>query len=206
MKRWILGVIMLLSSMAASAQSPLVDNAYKYAVESNRGVVSYAKDGHMLVIDLTNPENYIPIAEWKEKYEKPYGLNMNLFIANFASAKRPMKYRMQQQYAGYKWRLKPARTVIGASLVGVSATAFCASYTALNYAPYNKNYNAEEYAAAVNRRKNGMIAAGAICGTGCLIGTIIILSGLYKDYDGIKVADNVVVSDAGLGASLNVRF
>lgn len=92
-------------------------------------------------------------------------------------------------------KLEPVNTVIGASLIGASASAYAISASFISTSKNIKDY------------RKSMRIAGITCGAGCIIGTIVILSGLHKEYDGaIKIANNVVVSDCDMGLGVGVKF
>ena len=180
--------------------------ACKYALEHNASAVEFGEYGSLLYLEIDNPSKYCNSIEWNEKYQKKYGLSAGDFIALVKKYRERnggfiiprgenTRYTTTHNHSVAKLKLKPVNTVAGASLIGVSAASYAISASFISTSKDIKDY------------RKSMRIAGITCGAGCIIGAIVILSGLHKEYDGsIHVADNVVISDYDMGLGVGVRF
>lgn len=213
MKKLFLFFVLITATAGISAQNiskeerdAAILTACKYAFEHHMSAVEFGEYGSLLYLEIDDPSKYCNSIEWNEKYQKKYSLSAGDFIAlvkkyrehngGFIIPKgENTRYAVTHNYSAAKLKLKPVNTVVGASLIGASAASYAISASFISTSKNIKDY------------RKSMRIAGITCGAGCIIGAIVILSGLHKEYDGsIQVADNVVVSDLGTGLGVGVRF
>ena len=114
----------------------------------------------------------------------------------------------------YKLKLKPRNLVIGTSVIGASAAVYMLTSSAVSTRSKglaeelaNHDIDSDEYAKEIESLDKTKRTVGFICAGTSLAGVIVVLTGIYRDYDnGINLGHNFTVSDYGAGISLTKRF
>lgn len=224
MKKLLLTFIILLISGAAFAQDQ--DSVKKYKVydidkamkitksTKGTGLVSTWK-GRRVYFDYRT-DKYLLEEHFARKYgmktvktlDKIY-LKGELFEQS--SKNQPSQHGNLQlspgdgaNYRGstYKLKMRPYNLVIGASVIGVSATAYMLTSSVIEDKIKNETDLDKISSLSATKRTVGYICAGT-----SLAGVIVVLTGLHREYgNGVNIGHNFTVSDAGGGISITKKF
>lgn len=102
----------------------------------------------------------------------------------------------------FTYKMDPRHVTIGASLIGVSATAYMLTNSIIESKLMDETDVDKIKSLSKTRRAVGFICTGVSAA-----GVIVVLTGLHKEYaEGVKLAHNLTISDYGAGISLTKKF
>lgn len=186
MKKFMLLAILSLFAFAASAQEK--NERIPYDWEAARNFTVQTQKPLMIKADRKF-EYYDPTTHQYlnvEKFRKKYG-SKTVKKLYFENRRKSAGYTTNHQ--NYRWRLNPVNAVVGGSMIGVSLA------TVLVCNVQDMDPNTIEI---INYAGAGV----------ALVGTIVLISGLHKEYvpgKGLAVSNNLYL-DSPAGLSLAIAF
>ncbi|MDR2885619.1 MAG: hypothetical protein LBU95_02410 [Rikenellaceae bacterium] len=104
----------------------------------------------------------------------------------------------------YVMKLKPVNTAIGTGLIGVSVAAYAISSSMIS-----DKLKDETDADKIESLNNTRSAIGYVCGGVSLVGVVVFVTGLHKEYvpnKGVPLSNNLYFDSRNSGVSLSFTF
>lgn len=229
MKKLLLTIIVLLISGVAFAQKEYNITEAQEAAKINKAPALVTTYGGRRVYYDYHANQYLFEDPFVKKYGRETLKTLDKMYLEGASFKEPEKPHpshivnpktmsresgIDPQGYRYKLKIRPYNLVIGTSIIGASAATYMLTSSisssrikSLGDDLAKGDINSDEYAKKVDSMDKTKRTVGYVCAGTSLAGVIVVLTGLYREYDnGIRLGHNFTVSDYGAGISLTKKF